>query len=354
MDYTTLINDMTKYMNYTKSIQKAMSSFNYNNQIQRMMESLNQLKTSQNSLAAINAENSIQLMMKSMDYSNSIQKVISSLNYNDSIRKMMESIHHTASIQNTLGSINAEKSIQRMMKSMDYMNSIQDAISSLKYNTSIQKMMGSMNYVRALNNFSKSQTISSSFQTVGAFLVRPNILKQIIESNKSWEDIAADQVEIAQEEISQFFTPLSKAKDAKVFISAFLKIPSVIQAVIIFFFLQIFLPQLNNISSNILTPYVEEIIGTSDRTDKEIVKEIKKIPASYIGIDISKLRFITGSNVRLRQKPSTTSQIIDELDIGQIVEVLNKKKNWIQVKVIYEEGHLVGWVFTRYTAKFKK
>jgi hypothetical protein len=319
-----------------------------------MSEMMNSTKTIQAALASVRVEDSVQRMMKSIDFTSSIQEAISSLNYNDSLQKVLGSMNNTKTIQAALASSRVEDSVQRMMKSIDFTSSIQKAISSLNNTDSIQKMMESVNYAKTLNNISKFHDISSHMQNLGAFLAKPSILEQIIESNDSWRDLDPNLFNIEQEEFTQSIAPLSNAVNENEFISFFTKIPPVIQAVIIFIFLQFFLPQVNNVISLVLNPYIQEIISDSDKTTKEIVKEIKQMPASSFGADLSKIRFITGTNVRLRQKNSTNSQVIDELEIGQIVEVISKKKNWIQVKVTYEEEVVIGWVFTRYTAKFKK
>lgn len=101
-----------------------------------------------------------------------------------------------------------------------------------------------------------------------------------------------------------------------------------------------------------ITAIVEKYKQEKQNLDQdfiEINKEIKNIPATSFGLDISRLRFINGTNVRLREAPSKKSQIRAELNNGQILEVVGKQENWIEVK-----GTFDGWVSIRYTAKFKK
>ena len=336
-----------------RSYERAMREIHNMDNIQRMSSITDNTMSMQMALNSIKLSDSMQSMIRAMDYTKSIQNAISSLNYNDSIHRMMESMRHTTAMQPALDSMKLNDSVQSMIRTMDYAKTVQKAISSLNYNDSFHQMMESMKHANTLNILSKSIDVSNYMQSVGAYMARPIILEQIVESTRSWKGFDPDHFEMTQDAFSQLVTPLSKAEDDKTFVSSFLKIPPVMQAVIFFIFLHIFLPQVNNITSNILTPYVQEIIITPNKTNKKLVKEIKKIPAASFGIDISTLRFITGTNVRLRQKPSTNSQILDELDIGQVVEVVGKKKNWIKIKVIYDDAYLIGWVFTRYTAKFK-
>ena len=88
---------------------------------------------------------------------------------------------------------------------------------------------------------------------------------------------------------------------------------------------------------------------------KEKVQKTKNISWQIEKEQISNFRFITGDNVRLREDSSTKSAVLDELVLGQVVEVHSKKKNWIEVSYQYEDGtYMSGWVFTRYTARFVK
>ena len=148
---------------------------------------------------------------------------------------------------------------------------------------------------------------------------------------------------------------LSLADNQTKFSDVFAKIPLQVQMIIIFIFMQIILPHINNISANLITPYVNEYLLSSHATDKNKIKEICKINLDNPVLEMNKLRFITRNNVILRSGPSTKAEIIDELCLGQVITVLSKKRNWIEVQYIYQDNEILhGWVFTRYTARFKK
>ena len=117
--------------------------------------------------------------------------------------------------------------------------------------------------------------------------------------------------------------------------------------------MNIIVPQINSISANLLTPIVESYLDGNDADERKKIRDIKKLPLSTSEITTDNLRFITGNNVRLRESPSTNSAILDELVLGQVVTVLSKEKNWIEVMYAYEQEEVWhGWVFTRYKAKF--
>jgi uncharacterized protein YgiM (DUF1202 family) len=126
------------------------------------------------------------------------------------------------------------------------------------------------------------------------------------------------------------------------------------QVIIISVFMQFIMPQLNNVFSTFVSvPLIEKIMqGGKLSTDQ--VRVYKKIPATQ-GIDTANLRFIIKNNVQLRAKATAKSECLDELTIGQVVTVLDKRKNWAEVVYKYDDGQVFhGWVFLTYTAKFKQ
>ncbi len=132
----------------------------------------------------------------------------------------------------------------------------------------------------------------------------------------------------------------------------FNELPFYIKIFLFWVFMQVLTPQVNSISANLLTPHVQRYLGSSDASRREIVNNIQKL--SVQSVDTNGLRFVTANNVRLREYASTKSQIMDELVLGQIVTVLSKKRNWIEIEYGYQdEEKMHGWVFTSYTARFK-
>ena len=84
---------------------------------------------------------------------------------------------------------------------------------------------------------------------------------------------------------------------------------------------------------------------------------IKKIPKKLnLNIDTTYYRFVSVNSLNVRTKPSTTkSKIIAHLNVGDVIKVLDKRKNWIKVNYFKKVNGITlqGWVFTRYTHKFE-
>lgn len=120
----------------------------------------------------------------------------------------------------------------------------------------------------------------------------------------------------------------------------------------ILFLLLLSWDEIKSISANILTPYAESTIKAFT---KQKTKQMKHISLKDYGIDVTNLRFITKQDLRIYSDSRKDSIIIDELPFGKLITVLKKNKNWSRICYKNEDGDLVeGWVFTRYTERFKE
>jgi len=182
----------------------------------------------------------------------------------------------------------------------------------------------------------------------------PNSFSTLFDSISTidFSEIEIGEVEPNLRETSKRFSDVS---DQKAFLTVFTDLPLWIRAVLIYCFISVIVPLFISISANLLTPIVESYLDTSEAPERDKINHIKKLPLTLDNVSTDGLRFITGNNVRLRAEPSTKSVILDEMVLGQVVTILSKKKNWIEVMYEYDSGEsLSGWVFNRYTKKFIK
>ena len=56
-----------------------------------------------------------------------------------------------------------------------------------------------------------------------------------------------------------------------------------------------------------------------------------------------------------RKEKSTKSKIISHLSFGEVVEIIQKDKNWCLVRKYDNDNEIIiqGWVFTRYLSRIK-
>jgi hypothetical protein len=216
----------------------------------------------------------------------------------------------------------------------------------------------------AMNHLGSNSAIEQAFKALGSnqsavrnATYNMKYLSAMAESIARFNPECIDITDIGKDDFKDLFIKSSEqlfnATDRSSFIETFKKIPIIVQLILFLIFNNILLPQINNITANLLTPIVESYLIDNKSHAREKINFIKKIPLKTEGLKTNGLRFITGNNVRLRKKPSTKSEILDEMILGQIVTILSKKRNWIEIEYSYNDDESKhGWVFRRYTAKF--
>jgi hypothetical protein len=98
--------------------------------------------------------------------------------------------------------------------------------------------------------------------------------------------------------------------------------------------------------------FTESTVTNHNFLVKQIKKEVQKKP--YDRALINQFRFVSSNTLNVRSKDSTKSKIIGNLYLGDIVQIVEKKKNWSLVKHTDKDAEVIisGWVFTRYIQKF--
>lgn len=316
------------FTNKTSAIEQAMKSFESQNSIIERALSLSK------------GTSAIEQAIKSFDSQQALMKnVLGFSKPNSAIEQAMRSFESQSSMmERALGFTHATAAIEKAMKSIEYQQGLTDrAMAAMANSSAIYSSLSQ------LQNSNILRDIDSTFLNQVAHSIKESSL---IKSTMLDEDTLENEFQSATE-------MLTGSENSKSFFKIFNDLPPFIQLVLAMFFLHVFMPQINSISANLLTPTVESYLLDSDRSDREKIKDIFVLPRKIEGVDTSSLRFITGNNVRLRADSSTNSEILDEMAFGQVVTVHSKNKNWIEVSYKYENGiEMYGWVFTRYTSRF--
>jgi hypothetical protein len=321
-----------KAFDQADTAQKSFESMT-NNYAQKAMETMSMINANQNAIDSMkmnfNTQKTIDLMTKSFA--------------REAAREAMETMSLSSVAQNVIDlmktNFNAQKTIELMTN-----NFAQNSMESISLSSVAQKTIDSLK-----NN--------EAFYRSIAYLAQPayrecafDILNRSIINNST--NLSYQNMHFDSDALEDNIQKLADAQNHNIFSNIFAKIPLPVQAIIVFMFLYIIMPQINSI---LITPYVNEYLSSSKATDREKIKEISKINSNSSIFGTDNLRFITGNNVLLRSGPSTKTEILDELCLGQVVTVLSKKRNWIEIEYVYQDNEVLrGWVFTRYTAHFKK
>jgi hypothetical protein len=283
-----------------------------------------------------------------MDKLNEQQNLYNSL-VPDSLKKVMEAFRsQQAAMEKAVSAISFPKSSE-FAKLADYFAverpQVHKAISLLN-NALVSNVSGAL-----MADQLSLQALAKTIGDTGTiFLKHPEEFSLMAESLSS---VNFDQL-IDDEQAEQVIIPPVKDDEPNAILAWFKGLPIWCQFLLMHLFLNIAEPIVVNISSNLMTEHVQEFLEDNDEGDTQKVKKIKELPLTLTDVHTDKLRFITGNNVRLRKSPSTKSEIIDEFTLGQVVRVVSKERNWIEVSHQYPDGQEVtGWVFTTYTSKFK-
>jgi cold shock CspA family protein len=125
------------------------------------------------------------------------------------------------------------------------------------------------------------------------------------------------------------------------------------KACFIFLLINVFFSQVNSISANLLTPWVESYLSSISMPNSLDTEKIIPLPMKFNNDSKNNFRFITGEYVRLRESQSTESKILGELQLGQVFKVLSQSGNWLEIEYTDNKNNKIyGWVSVRYTAKF--
>lgn len=196
--------------------------------------------------------------------------------------------------------------------------------------------------------------------TVQNIIQRPQFLltnaEQIakIANNSNYDDMEAYNSNTVEQQLEEINDKFSSVEDDQSIIRSLEKLPALAK-VFTLMFNKIFFILFMGISVNLLTPIVENYLENNNLSDREKIRDVKKLPSFLLGVRTSDLRFITNNNIIVREKPSVKSKILAELMLGQVITVLSKERNWIEVIYEYENGEsVIGWVFTRYTSRFSR
>ncbi|EAT60150.1 SH3 domain-containing protein [Chlorobium ferrooxidans] len=324
-----------------KASQSVQDSFGSSSAISAAMKHAQSLQDTYGSNSAFSIAMKASQSVQDMFGSNSV--ISEAMKASQSIRDMAGSgsaisaaMKHAQSLQDMVGACRAISEVMKSSQSIRDMVGAGSVISeAMKSSTHMQEILSS-----SFMTLSNSQNFSVAVSLINQELVL---------------DGYANLHELDTQEIESGLASLVSVDNSSAFSELFSRIPSALKMLLLFAFLQIVLPQLNSISANLLTPFVNELIqGVSGSTTSK-VQTLKEVAPYLHGLPSENLRFISGNNVRLRNDPLVKSETLDLLRLGQIVVFLGKEKNWTHVMVQYDNGDTCsGWVLTRYVESFKR
>jgi hypothetical protein len=348
-----LQSDSYKFIQESMRAQEFLRISDCNSQIgsvaQRAMESINLQNIAKDSIA-LNKLNQ-------PDFFGDIQRQIGS-SITSSLQTTMDKIKTSISVS-TAGTLRIldgiPKSIaQQSASSILGLNSIQESIGIRM--SAVQQAMQTFNQMKLFADTEAITKVFNQMQSSGVLekalsaLNTDHLFAQAIESFNSASYLSDYDAIVSDFELSESISLIKNADD-KPFFETFRKNHPTVYLIIVCIFWQIFLSQINSIiSAKATMPLVDWVLKSGKVGTEQ--GSVNLAPLS--GIDISNLRFITRTGQKLRDKPSTRSEVLDELKNGQIFQVIQTKKGWVEINYpCADEQVCSGWVLSTYTEKFK-
>jgi hypothetical protein len=325
--------------------QRLAAQMNISSVAQRLATQLDMSNLAKKIAAQMDVSNVAQRFATQMDVSNLAQKIASQMDVSSVAQRFATQMDMSNLAAKIVAQMDVSSVAQRFATQMDMSNLAKKITASIRISNPA---------LLAIESISRSEAFHNSIAT----LAKPENLSAAIEVlNRQSVDYQAklsrNDTDFDIQQLEEGFEKIASSRNHEEFNKNYANFPAPIQFIIFRLFLLIVLPMIIGISVNILTPHVQDYLSATNDDKRAKIKVIKNIGTNTT-IGTMGLRFITGDNVRLRSGPSTSSEILDELKLGQIVTVLSKKRNWIEVQYSYKDSEtLRGWVFTRYTANFK-
>ena len=278
----------------------------------------------------------------------------------NSIHKLAKSFAESSAFAQAIKAAESTNSIHKLAKSFAGSSAFSQAIKALESTNSIQKwaksFAGGRTYIQApsglydaVERLTQAEYLDTLFDEIGKDI-------SALDAGTSSSPVATDESCDAEELLMQ----LTSAESPNSFSNILGKCPGWLKYFLLHFLLyvscQLILGATSGVLGNLITPHVEAYLqGTTAITQREKIKEIKKLSFSELGIELRSYRFVTTSTLAVRVKPNSKSAILDELRFGQVIGVLSIDRDWTEVVYEYGDGSTItGWVFTRYTTKFRR
>jgi len=355
---SALDKSLGRFTSNQSAINKVMARMSQPSAIDKALKSVaSQQSAIDKAMARMSQPSALDKVLKSITLQQSaIDKAMARMSQPSTLDKAIKSFaSHQSAIDKALARMSQPSGLDKALKSIaSQQSAIDKALATMAKPSAIDQALKTFS-----NQHSAIEKAMEAFTNSNQMLfATPNNLLAMAETITD-EDyhggiFPEEEIEIKRK-FNESSKELSEANDSQSFIRIFKKLPPILKIFLFYIFLSIIIPQVNSISANLLTPIVQSYLTDNKQPTRERIKDIKVLPSEVDNIVINDLRFITANVVHLREKPSTRSDILDEMTFGQIVTVLSKQRNWIEIMYEYENGEILyGWVYTRYTARFSK
>jgi len=337
---------MEKTLNNHEKLQKALDRLDTAKHMRRIMDSMNTDKYWNTTSDLFNKESYLQNTIESLNTSRFLDESFNLVNKEDFIQKTLDSMNADKYWNTTFDLFNKESYLQNVLENLntdkywndtfDWLNNLYHSIQDLSKIDDLKETATNI-----LENYSSTDLKIGNDGTISVL----GEMVSIDEINNEVQSFLKANIYLpSQNKIRDFLNNL---------IAKIRQLKKPIQFVLIHIILQLFL--------NVMSVYVYHLVETKLNPPKfskrEIIKKIRGVTQQKFDLEQLKNHRIVSANIlNVRDKPDHQSRKIDKLSLGQVVKVIEKKRNWTLIEYHYENSDDIfnGWVFTRYLEKIHK
>ncbi|WP_286339387.1 SH3 domain-containing protein [Ferrimonas sp. YFM] len=163
--------------------------------------------------------------------------------------------------------------------------------------------------------------------------------------------------DLDEEEVNSFIDRLAEVQPVERLTDFYNRIPASVKVVLSLLWAYVMsLVSFGNLWDYV-SPALELCLAIREDSTKSSREKVRSIKRRHLQVSMllaSELRFVTADDVPLFDEMSSRSEQVRELKTGVVVVLLEKRRNWANVKVMYEDGESEeGWMFSRYLERFK-
>lgn len=379
MSAKSTLTQLTDSMTGKTSLADTMKKINALNSIDNLQSSIIHRNSLGSIVRSLEIKNSLTQLQRSMMTNTSLSSIVESIQKNSqlshlqrsvmaatgSLPDVVQGIKENSILSQLQRSVMASSSLAETIQSLQTKNSLTGITKSLITNTSFFENLNTLGGHSSLQKLANSISASSGLSGTLEHLIKNDYFSSFLEDleKETFNENLDIDVEMSlpnKQATEEFLTDLASAKTLNDFSAILENTPSFLKFILLKIFLLFIFPILigaaGGVAGNLATPYVQSYLAENKTTSqREKIKNIKKLSFSEIGIELIGYRFITTNKLHLRSTPNARAPSIAELSFGQVVGVLSSSRDWTEVVYQYGDGtEIQGWVFTRYTAKFRR
>ena len=376
-DITKAYRDTMKHVDMMKGIRHSMKFIDPMKEYREAMKHVDMVKGIQDSVKFTDPLKEYRKAMKHVD---SMKGLRDSMKFIDPMKEYREAIKHVETgkgIQDSMKFLDPIKEYRKAMEHVHSMKGLQESIKYILPSESFKDALGATNLwnqfgslhqqIKGLKSTINAESISSLIKEVSAINTLAGIIDFGTEPSINPDGtltFSLDSMELQQlhDVGSQVILHAQQSQSANIVEAIerlIVEVRSVKDPLIQKILIQLIFPVVFALVFAFFNPvadfYVKDYLNKHEK--KQISTQINQSVVSNVQAKevLRCLRYVKADVLCVRKNKSRNGQLTGYLYFGQVVEILEKRKNWARIKWVDETGEISieGWAFTRYLKKFK-